>query len=399
MGLFLPIPGTTAGPQWATETTANWSTLDTHDHTTGKGVQIPIAALNVNADFSWLTFGQTNVGYLSLVDKLATGNLTVNASLGNVAGDPYWRNAAGVVKKIGLAGDQLASGTALLGSLLMTAIAAPGSPTAGFGSFYFDSTATNIAVKNSAGVVKHGVQTKAAVGSQWLTSIADDGSSVLAQPAFSDISGSIVSGTGAAGSLLFTNIVAPGTPAAGKVSLWTDSTTKAPSAIDDAGKVYAMPRINSGSTAGRSGQPVLIDDVTLSAVTTYASPSWTAGLYQKLTFELTVSTGGGVATVSLTGLSGAAYSSVIFTSDGVSLLVAATATWQASPTAPGFFNGSIVCSNGRPRTFEGTGWIGTTPYHQRVAGVYNDTTHDVTQLTMSISSATTGRMRLWGVPT
>ena len=148
MGLFLPVPGSTPGPQWASETTTNWSTLDTHDHTTGKGVQIPIAALNVNADFSWLTFGQTNVGYLSLVDKLATGNLTVNASLGNVAGDPYWRNASGVVKKINLAGDALtiASGTSLLGSLLMTAIAAPGAPAAGFGSLYFDTTSTNIAV-------------------------------------------------------------------------------------------------------------------------------------------------------------------------------------------------------------------------------------------------------------
>ena len=226
MGLFLPVPGSTPGPQWASETTTNWSTLDTHDHTAGKGVQIPIAALNVNADFSWLTFGQTNVGYLSLTDKLATGNLTVNASLGNVAGDPYWRNASGVVKKISLAGDALtiASGTSLLGSLLMTAIAAPGSPSAGFGSLYFDTTATNIAVKNSSGVVKHGVQTRAVVASNWITGIADDGSTTIAQPTYADLAGTIPSSTLiAAGALGFTRITTPGTPAAGTMKLWADS--------------------------------------------------------------------------------------------------------------------------------------------------------------------------------
>lgn len=108
MGLFLPVPGSTAGPQWATENTANASTVDTHDHTTGKGVKIPVAALTINADFSWLTFGQTNIGYASFIDKLLTANLTVNASMANVLGQPYWRDSAGVVKKILLTGDAAA---------------------------------------------------------------------------------------------------------------------------------------------------------------------------------------------------------------------------------------------------------------------------------------------------
>ena len=167
--------------------------MDAHDHTAGKGVQIPIAALSVNADFNWLNFGQTNIGYAAFTDKLLTANMTVNQSLANVAGDPYWRNASGVVKKIGLAGDALTitSGTAVLGSLLFTAIGAPTTPAAGKASVYVDSTSKNLAVKNDAGTVNHGIQTKTAVASNWLRSIADDGSSVLSQPAFTDLSGAI----------------------------------------------------------------------------------------------------------------------------------------------------------------------------------------------------------------
>lgn len=105
MGLYLPVPGVTTGPQWATENTANMTTIANHDHTTGKGVQIPVAALTVNADFSWLTFGLTNIGYAAFIDKVSTGNLTVNSSIGNVAGVPYWRDSAGNVKKILRTGD------------------------------------------------------------------------------------------------------------------------------------------------------------------------------------------------------------------------------------------------------------------------------------------------------
>lgn len=81
------------------------------------------------------------------------------------------------------------SGTTMAGSLLATAIAAPGTPASGKGSIYVDSTSKNISVKDDAGVVKHGVRTKAAVASNFLTAIADDGTVTAAQPAYSDITG------------------------------------------------------------------------------------------------------------------------------------------------------------------------------------------------------------------
>jgi hypothetical protein len=85
----------------------------------------------------------------------------------------------------------LPPGTIQTGSNLFTAIAAPGTPAAGKGSVYVDSTSKNLAVKDDAGVVKHGVQTKAAVSNSFLTAINDVGLVTVAQPAFTDISGSI----------------------------------------------------------------------------------------------------------------------------------------------------------------------------------------------------------------
>lgn len=64
----LPIPsvGTTAGPDYAISIDACLSAIDQHDHSTGRGVQITPAGMNIN---STLTFGNnpaTNVSYLNM---------------------------------------------------------------------------------------------------------------------------------------------------------------------------------------------------------------------------------------------------------------------------------------------------------------------------------------------
>ncbi len=78
--------------------------------------------------------------------------------------------------------------TPMTGDLLATAIAAPATPAAGKGRIYVDSTAKNIAVKDDAGVVKHGVQSKAAVSTNFLTAISDAGVVSAAQPTDADLS-------------------------------------------------------------------------------------------------------------------------------------------------------------------------------------------------------------------
>jgi hypothetical protein len=195
MGLFLPVPGVTTGPQWATELTANSSTVDTHDHTSGKGVQIPFAAIVVNADLSFAGFQITSLGAAVLTQLATTSTNLTNQSLTNVLGQPYWRDNAGVNKKIILTGDALSlpSGTAASGYLQFTAVAEPATPGAGLARVYVDSTSKNLAVKNDAGVVNHGVQTKAVVGGQFVTGIADDGTVATASAGAVNLTGDVTS--------------------------------------------------------------------------------------------------------------------------------------------------------------------------------------------------------------
>lgn len=66
--------------------------------------------------------------------------------------------------------------------------ATPTTPGLNLARLYVDSVSKNFAVKDDAGVVKHGVQTKTAAASTYLTAISDDGSVTATQPASTDLS-------------------------------------------------------------------------------------------------------------------------------------------------------------------------------------------------------------------
>lgn len=84
--------------------------------------------------------------------------------------------------------------TLFTGDMTIPAISAPSSPSSGFGSLYEDSTSLALAFKNAAGTVSHTAQTKAAVSHNFLTALSDAGVFSAAQPAFSDLSGSVTCG-------------------------------------------------------------------------------------------------------------------------------------------------------------------------------------------------------------
>lgn len=52
MGLDLPVVGSTAGPTYATKNNTAFEAIDDHDHTSGNGVQIPTAGINIDAPLS-----------------------------------------------------------------------------------------------------------------------------------------------------------------------------------------------------------------------------------------------------------------------------------------------------------------------------------------------------------
>jgi hypothetical protein len=112
-----------------------------------------------------------------------TANITagLTALTGDVTASGNGSQAATVVN--------LPTGVTAAGRLLFTAIAEPATPSAGVGSVYIDATSKNLCVKDDAGIVKHGVQTKAAVSNSFVTAISDAGVVSVAQPAVGDISG------------------------------------------------------------------------------------------------------------------------------------------------------------------------------------------------------------------
>lgn len=105
----------------------------------------------------------------------------------NAAGKTYGLLATLTAKTVVELATTIESDVSMLGDLIATDIAAPATPSAGKTRVYVDSTSKNIAAKNDAGTVNHGVQTKPAVSHNFLTAVADDGTVSSAQPADADI--------------------------------------------------------------------------------------------------------------------------------------------------------------------------------------------------------------------
>src|SRR5215813_10420746 len=61
MNLTLPTPSVTIGPTWATNINTALTSIDSHNHTAGQGVQIPSAGININADLLWNNFNFTGL--------------------------------------------------------------------------------------------------------------------------------------------------------------------------------------------------------------------------------------------------------------------------------------------------------------------------------------------------
>ncbi len=83
----------------------------------------------------------------------------------------------------------VASNDLIIHDAIATNEVAPSTPASGTSTVYVDSTSKNLTSKNDAGTVNHGVQTQTAVTNDFVTAIADNGTVTVAQPAFSNISG------------------------------------------------------------------------------------------------------------------------------------------------------------------------------------------------------------------
>lgn len=105
MGLILPDVSVTAGPQWATLLNAAFSTVDSHNHATGNGVQITPSGLNINSDLTFVQNNATNLRSLRLFNNSSftpgVSDLTCLYSLNN---ELYYRDGAGNIIQFTLGG-------------------------------------------------------------------------------------------------------------------------------------------------------------------------------------------------------------------------------------------------------------------------------------------------------
>lgn len=96
MNLILPTVGQDPGPLWAIHLNANSSTLDGHDHSTGNGVKITPAGMNITSD---LAINGNNLNTIRSVKFTAQGSpLSLGSDLGclYVSGvDLYYNDESG----------------------------------------------------------------------------------------------------------------------------------------------------------------------------------------------------------------------------------------------------------------------------------------------------------------
>lgn len=173
------LPGGGGGGTWGTITGTLSAQTDLQSVLNGKestlSFNLPLVR-DVNTISIPVATTSTD-GYLSHTDwntfngkQPAGAYLTANQNI-TISGDASGSGATAITLALGNIPDL----TTQAGSILATNIAAPSTPASGKTKVYVDSTSKNIAVKNDAGVVNHGVQTKAAVGGQFITGINDDG--------------------------------------------------------------------------------------------------------------------------------------------------------------------------------------------------------------------------------
>jgi len=95
MNMTLPTPSTTPGPTWADNVNAAFDVVDAHDHTSGNGVPVPTAGLDIDDDLSLNSHALLAADYLEMDQQLTTLGPSVTDSLYDVSGNLYFNNGSG----------------------------------------------------------------------------------------------------------------------------------------------------------------------------------------------------------------------------------------------------------------------------------------------------------------
>lgn len=110
LNLELPTVSVTLGPQWATEVNAAFEVIDSHDHSSGKGVKVPTAGLNINADLDFNESAALNLKLASFEQRTSSPSGSTFAGAVSVFnGDLYYTNTSGVAVQVTSGGSIVSS--------------------------------------------------------------------------------------------------------------------------------------------------------------------------------------------------------------------------------------------------------------------------------------------------
>jgi hypothetical protein len=110
MNLDLPTVSVTLGPEWATDVNTALTTVDSHDHTSGKGTKVPVAGLDIQADLSFNSNRASDLlstKYTSQVSALSGASNSNSVSVSG--GDLYYTNNSGTAVQITSGGSLVAT--------------------------------------------------------------------------------------------------------------------------------------------------------------------------------------------------------------------------------------------------------------------------------------------------
>lgn len=105
MLLPIPVPGVDPGPDWANNIVADMYAIDSHDHTSGKGVQITPDGMNINADLEMNSNDLTEARSVRFTPQVALISDPADIGCLYESGvDLYYNDGAGNVVRITQAG-------------------------------------------------------------------------------------------------------------------------------------------------------------------------------------------------------------------------------------------------------------------------------------------------------
>jgi hypothetical protein len=102
MVLDLPVVSSTPGPTWATKINAALELVDAHDHSSGKGVKVTQAGINITGDLEFNANKATELDGLVFVSR--GSDLADNNSLYVNSGEVWFRDGTGALVQITASG-------------------------------------------------------------------------------------------------------------------------------------------------------------------------------------------------------------------------------------------------------------------------------------------------------